>query len=161
MYVNIHNCEFMNNFPNYLTSYASRFWLYNFICTHVLFFFPPDFWYFLNASLFSYRDEHAYITPEWGISVGRAESPSCLCTCKYCNLTHLRIYITYVITNLFISILLLLKWYFMYENPWLFFCCMDTFKQMTLIHISIKCKCIKYSLWKIQFKKCSHIKMTF
>ncbi|XP_078321010.1 neural cell adhesion molecule 2-like isoform X2 [Crassostrea virginica] len=26
------------------------------------------------------REEHAYITPEWGVSVDRAESPSCLCT---------------------------------------------------------------------------------
>ena len=129
---------------------------------HMYCFFPPHFWYFLNASLFSYREEHAYISPEWGLSAGRAESPSCLCTCKYCNLTHLRIYITYIITNLFISILLLLKWYFIYENPWLFFCygLIQIDDTDTYLH-TIKWKCIKYSTWKIQFKNCSHIKMTF
>ena len=129
--MDVHVCKYIivNLWTIFLISWPFMLVGFNYITSYVhMYCFPPDFWYFLNASLCSYREEHAYITPEWGVSVDRAESPSCLCTGKYCNLTHLRIYITYVITNLFISILLLLKWYFINENPWLFFCYMDTFK---------------------------------
>ena len=163
MYVNIHNSEFMNNFPNYLTSYASRFWLYNFICTHVLFFFRPIsdiFW----MHLYFHIGKNMHTLPRSGgflsvaLSLPRVYvhvSTVISLTWEFTLHMSLQIYSFQLFTFKMI--------FYLWESLTVFL--LSGLIQIddtdTYIHVSIKCKCIKYSMLKIQFKNCSHIKITF